>query len=1294
MKAKRVLSAILTVIMLLSAVVLPAAASEIEQTHSSTEIGGDENATLGAADDTDENDGTDAPDKSIEQPYFESLEFLTTAFVSGAWVTGKTFTPAETEYSLPLKTYSTSSLTLQKSTLYDTDKYTATAEYTDFEGEPRQIAVKSGAVTSLPKQPFGESILTITLASKDNADCKTVYTFTVTRPRDTSKAIKSSGIVLSPAGRDLLATTYRGAAEGAMQKADESGSPTSGVGVTSKHYFYRTFLYDSADSFRLTLTASTAYAHIRYSADGGENWNDIESGGMTDAISIPKSGGMRILIRILDDAAYTASVAAGSDGFADGEPAEYTVWVDSVTPAAPSICTAVADDADWYPAFSGDAYLYQLIVNNDAAAPILRYTVSDGCTVKIGSAEQTPDDDGIYTLTLKTSQQSISVTSADGDFSTVYKIGYKAKSALDVPDRVVDYLCIGSQYTNVSYGTNPELTLTGSVKSLGNFGGYITYYYDNPLTDNPNNKYGMDFYVVGNSMESNIDSMAELGQVYVSEDGTTWYALAGSEHYEKNAHTDYTITYSRGDDGKAYWSDNYGNKIDYAATAWPSASVYYMNDVASQDSYTFTGVSFDCQDGSITGNSASTTSFAAKAGFGYADYYASNISVTTLADINPYVATPSKANGFDLAWAVDKDGVPVDVSGMEFHYVKVATASNIYAGAFKEKSTEISYVSRTTAQAEAVGKTDAPSGVTISDGANTKVICFTDGQNVCPVDIGDMKYVTIKVNGAAEDDNIYINNQRTAPGEAASGFKVTKVGNTLVRIIVQSGDKEPSIHLLKLSGSAAESNELVEGVKINADGAIRVAETKNSTDYTATVGARVSEIGIVPCIAPDVAYTINGAAPAEKYPLNYGKNEFVIAAANASGSTQTYTLTVTRSSEPSTSDKTITVSFTLYGDEIHKDSETHTYKNDKGKLPIWIKTTRYTVPIGSTVLDVFELALNDAGIAFVNAGGNYIASIDGLSEFDNGPLSGWMYLVNSKHPSLGVAEQTLKNGDRIIFHYTDDYTNEQGSESWSNTPSTIVYTVRFDTDGADTISAQKIKKGEKVKCPDAPTKDGFGFDGWYTDKALTEPYDFDATVKSSFTLYAKWTEVPTFDENTFADVNADDWYYDAVCYVYKKGLMRGTGTDFEPNVEVTRAMVVTLLYRLDGSKETVANTRFEDVSSGEWYSEAIAWAAENQIVSGIDDTHFAPNAPITREQLAAILCRYASINGLDTSARADLSAFADLSAASEWGVDALSFAAAAGLVKGTSDNELSPQGTATRAQIAVVFMRLCENLIK
>ena len=174
----------------------------------------------------------------------------------------------------------------------------------------------------------------------------------------------------------------------------------------------------------------------------------------------------------------------------------------------------------------------------------------------------------------------------------------------------------------------------------------------------------------------------------------------------------------------------------------------------------------------------------------------------------------------------------------------------------------------------------------------------------------------------------------------------------------------------------------------------------------------------------------------------------------------------------------------------------------------------------------------------------------------------------------------------------------------------------------------------------------------------------------------------------FPDVTEGDWFYDAVRYAYETGLMDGVGDNlFAPNSQTTRAQLVTILYRLAGEPEPGGDSGFSDVAAGTWYTDAVAWAAQNGIVNGVSDTEFAPGDDITREQLAAILYRYAAYQGYDVSQRADLSGFGDAESISGYAQEALSWAHAQGLVLGFEDGSLRPQGTASRAQIAAVLMR-------
>lgn len=187
----------------------------------------------------------------------------------------------------------------------------------------------------------------------------------------------------------------------------------------------------------------------------------------------------------------------------------------------------------------------------------------------------------------------------------------------------------------------------------------------------------------------------------------------------------------------------------------------------------------------------------------------------------------------------------------------------------------------------------------------------------------------------------------------------------------------------------------------------------------------------------------------------------------------------------------------------------------------------------------------------------------------------------------------------------------------------------------------------------------------------------------------------TTDTNKFEDVYVSDWYFDAVQYVYENDMMAGTSDiTFSPNQTTTRGMIVTILYRLEGEPTVTGTTAFTDVTADQYYANAVAWAVQNGIVAGSDATTFAPNNAITREQMAAILYRYAQFKGYDVSAKADLSTYIDAADVSAYATDAMAWASQTGLITGTSATTLSPAGQATRAQVATILMRFCENVAK
>ena len=729
---------------------------------------------------------------------------------------------------IKLSNYSTKILTIKSDTLFDDEKLNCVATYTNEAGEAVSIAIPSATQTQLPGMPFGVTMVTLTLSDKTDPEIKSVYTLEVTRVRDTTKTLGANGwggtkVALYAAdGSALSSALYLDKAEGYLFQASETGVKNSTYTWANTKYYYRAFMQNGRPDFSALLKGQTVYTHVRYSIDDGATWKELaQGGGQTDAIAFPevteegKNAEVKLTVQVVCDDAYFTAGNAYPEMTASKEklliPSEsgnvtvdgvkytqvgstYTFWVEQLPQVEqPRITTATATAGDWYPAFDPEAFSYKLSIPTDSAEyPTLTFTIGEGCTVKLGTKALTADENGNYTVKLTASEQKINVTL--NGLTQPYAFS-ASKRVANGADKLVDYLCINSQYTNISYGFAGEGTLGGTLKSLGNFGGYATYYFEDGLTDDPANKYGVDFYIDGNAFKdtstgTGLGSM-EPGQVWVSEDGSTWYALAGSQHYT-NAIWDYTVTYTKNGSG-THWSDNYGNSdtsVPNRTFSWPLTSVYFLNEaLKDSDTITLSGILIPSVRGMVGPDDFSTYSSGAK--FGYVDVMQNGTN-------NPYGYNDDYTNassGFDLAWAVDGNGNPVNVSGKSFHYVKVVTASNIVAGAANEKSTEVSKVYRATSTGASVGQTPAPTAITFSGNGITYSITPEEGKQIYEL-VLPMNAPTIQVEGGAQ--NIYVNDQRIASDTASKAIAITK-DNTLVRVIVQSGDMEPTIYLLKLS---------------------------------------------------------------------------------------------------------------------------------------------------------------------------------------------------------------------------------------------------------------------------------------------------------------------------------------------------------------------------------------------------------------------------------------------------------------------------------------------------------------
>ena len=390
----------------------------------------------------------------------------------------------------------------------------------------------------------------------------------------------------------------------------------------------------------------------------------------------------------------------------------------------------------------------------------------------------------------------------------------------------------------------------------------------------------------------------------------------------------------------------------------------------------------------------------------------------------------------------------------------------------------------------------------------------------------------------------------------------------------------------------------------------------------------------------------------------------------------------------------------------------------------WVPTKTYALQENATVYDLFTEAMSDAGLRYIGAESNYVSTIyapsclggSALSEFTNGKKSGWMYTVNGKHPNQGLKNWTLNDGDVVIWHYVNDYSCEVadwfndsqypslGDGSYYNSwlrardiapeqyvqqllakiltvgkHGTVEPKLTFQHIGKSVTFTFKPDTGYKVK--------DVKVDGKSVGAVTTCTVD-KLTVSTRIEVTFTNGKLP------FTDVRESDWFYDDVVFAYENGLFSGTSdTTFSPNTSMTRAMLVTVLYRLEGQPAVNGRSGFSDVQYNGYYEDAVTWAADNGIVNGTSTSTFSPNVNVTREQMAAILYRYAQYKKYNTAASSSLNSFSDHTSVSGYAEASLQWSVAEKLVNG-SNGKLMPTGNASRAQVAAILHRFAENVAK
>lgn len=1045
----------------------------------------------------------------------------------------------------------------------------------------------------------------------------------------------------------------------------------------------------------------------------------------------------------------------------------------------------------------------------------MTFSVADGVSLYRG-AEKNPDtkltanSDGKYTVEvptntdfLITASTTLTLNGKSMDFNVVYTFKFHIigelgegthepnpplRDDVDIVDRIIDYVPAPSGYTTdysaesgMHDGIYQGVTAWSRFSSIGAFGGYMTFAFDNPIVNDPHNPYGIDFIVYGNGYGFN----KEPGGVLVSEDGKTWYTLAGSMHYELT--TDWSVPSKKLINGKIVQSVQIAKDEEgKTANVWPLLPIFGYAD------------NYQC-----SGNANAEGSYKVTAEAG-----------------NPYNAEAAGhiiGDGFDLTWAVDETGKPVQLN--QVTYIRVQNVTDIKAyGVF---SPEIGTLARAKASDAEVGVTAPLSSLTVNGqeliGAAPQKSTYNGAVLYYELDLQDKSLAALQIQAKGQkDDAIVINNERYIE-ETESTLLLDKDGSRMLRVIVQNGECEPVSYIIKCTGGGDPSaNSSLDWLKLNPGDITR--KVGNDAEISFEVANNVENIKLTAsALNPNSGMTLSGGTLDEAINLTYrdsspvlklqeGENVFSLTVQAVDNLHSTvYRLVINRSPASSNS---YNVKFCFTGDTIHgSDASGHTVQT-------WIREQTVSVPKGSTVKYLTDMMLYNAGIEFDDTDGTYISSVMSptekkwLSEFSNGANSGWMYRYNGKIADEGYAARVLEDGASILWFYTDDYTKEADYEdSWtssggagtkseeekvttelkpsatiSNGEASASVSVKDMSDaiadakqaGAKEIVIAPEVKGEaskvSVELPkisvDAiakqtgaglkvetgiaditiPTKGLNGLaqgegsavsvsaevikdsggvkieiavDGRVVEKldggiAVTIPTEENAgnvlvrvkadgteeVVKKSVTdgktvsaLLDGSATVKLVDNSKAFTDTAGHWAKEAVAFASSHELFNGVAEGiFAPDAPMSRAMLATVLYRLEGAAAN-GGSPFADVAEGTWYTDAVLWASAENIVSGTGDG-FAPDRDITRQELVTMLYRYAKSIGLDTGSMAKLDDYTDGGGVADWAGDAMSWAVGNGLVSGRTSTTLAPSGTATRAEVAAVMQRLVALMVK
>ncbi len=644
------------------------------------------------------------------------------------------------------------------------------------------------------------------------------------------------------------------------------------------------------------------------------------------------------------------------------------------------------------------------------------------------------------------------------------------RKSLEGPTGIKKYLPAPGQFVNLTNFGNAEKTkiYSGEMVTLGAYGGSIIYEFADPIKNDPNNPYGIDFIVYGNvftnSDGTSAAGAAEPAAVMVSGNGRDWAELAGSVYYDGKTKHNVEITYKNPDltfkkgaqdvPWKRKNSSMSGviKKNDYHLQPYyPNYENYkkYLSDsIDSDNKYSV---------GSMTVKGQSMITDKPCPRYGYGDTHANKEGGSNVA-VNPYAENHTvsfNGDGFDLSWGVDKDGNPTNMDYLrEIKYVKIYNPVMYDGGSIGESSPEIVWVARAKSSNAPVGISSGLASLeingrsaTINHGAriNEGKITF-DAQ-------GESKLIFKPV---AEDasSNILINDTWVASGKTTK----PEMAQSKARIIVQQGDREAKIYTLDIKNALTpEKNTELEKVVLNPKGEILHPNGAGIYESEVSAEEEVFRLTAIPMNTDGYVEIDGKKIDAERdwdsTNIRINKNETkeveIKVVSEDRSESKVYIVKIKRP-ETSTavlpSDE-ITVSFELTGDGKHGEK-------------VWIAKQNVKAKKGATVKTVTDKMLIQNGIDFVTKNkGTYISKIqvpnkpEYLGEFDNGPNSGWMYRHNGKIADEGYGARILSDGDKIKWFYTDDYKLEKGYEG------------NFDEKN------KKYREAVKAEASDAKTKE-------------------------------------------------------------------------------------------------------------------------------------------------------------------------------------------------------------------------------